>query len=59
MQPLSPHDPNFVHRNIYLVPSANDDTSNTARAGGPLSTTAHEAECDPNKSFDRVYVYVN
>jgi hypothetical protein len=34
----------------------NDDTSNTVRAGGPLSAMPHEAECSLSKSLDQVHV---
>jgi hypothetical protein len=33
-----------------------DDTSNTAKARGPLSAMAHVARCGPSKSPDRVRV---
>jgi hypothetical protein len=33
-----------------ICSGASDDTSNTARAGGSLSDTSHEAGCHPSKS---------
>jgi hypothetical protein len=38
---------------------ASDDTSNTARARGPLGAMAHEARYGPSKSPDRVRVSVS
>jgi hypothetical protein len=43
----------------YCFRLFSDDTSNTARAGGPLSTMANEVGCDPSKSPDRVRVCVS
>jgi hypothetical protein len=40
---------------VYLS-FACDDTSNTARAGGPLSAMTQEGGCDPSKSPDQVRV---